>query len=337
MNRIVKVYLFYFMKNNGIISHFYEQNSCNEPGADPLAVLEMIHLEIIRAVHEKGSLTAAADSMFLTQSALSHSIKKLEEQLGVELWYRKGRKLIPTEAGSYLLGCAHRVLPQIEVVEQRLNQFGRGERGTFKIGIECHPCYKWLLMVIEPFLMSWPRVNLDVRQKFLFGGLGALFNHEIDLLVTPDPLFKSGICYEPVFDYEPVVAVGPDHPLRNHEYIEPTQLINETLYTYPVEPERLDIFTKFLIPAGIQPLRHITVETTEIMLQMVSCGRGVAALPRWIVETYSQEYQVLPLALGRAGVEKQIFLGFREEDRQVDYLQGFLNLALQIKTSDKHQ
>jgi len=292
-----------------------------------MKTLDRIHLEIVKAVHEQGSLTAAADELHLTQSALSHSIKKLEDQLAVQLWYREGRRLVLTEAGEYLLSSAQRIAPQFELLEERLTEYGKGERGTFKIGMECHPCYKWLLKVTGPFLKDWPYVNLDVRQKFQFGGLGALFNHEIDLLVTPDPLFKTGIHYEPVFDYEPVLVISKNHPLQKAQYIEPHQLIDETLYTYPVEPERLDIFTQFLIPAGILPKRHIPVETTEIMLTLVSCGRGVAALPRWIVEEYASEYQVRAVGLGAQGLEKKIFVGYRVSDGSIDFLKGFLQIA----------
>jgi len=292
-----------------------------------VAIVERIHLEIVRAVHEKGSMTAAADSLHLTQSALSHSMGKLEDQLGVAVWYREGRRLRPTEAGAFLLDSALRLVPQLELVEERLRQYGRGERGTFKIGMECNPCYNWLLKVAQPFLMAWPKVNLDVRQKFQFGGLGALFNREIDLLVTPDPLFKPGIHFEPVFDYEPALAVGFTHWLRNAESVEPHQLVGETLYTYPVEVERLDIFSRFLMPAGIQPRHHIPIETTEIMLELVACGRGVAALPRWIVEEYSDRYSVFPVRLGKEGIAKQIHIGFREEDGKIDYMRGFLEIT----------
>src|SRR5256885_16649917 len=74
--------------------------------------------------------------------------------------------------------------------EERLRQFAQGERGALRIGMECHPCYQWLLKIVAPYLASWPDVDVDVKQKFQFGGIGALFGYEIDLLVTPDPLFK---------------------------------------------------------------------------------------------------------------------------------------------------
>ena len=294
-------------------------------------VLERIHLEILSAVDQHGSLTAAADSLHLTQSALSHSISKLEESLGVAIWRREGRTLRPTQAGEYLLAVAHRLAPQFAHTEERLRLFAAGQRGTLRIGMECHPCYQWLLKIASPYLAAWPEVDMDVKQKFQFGGIGALFGYEIDLLVTPDPLRKPSLRFEPVLDYEQVLAVGPQHPLRLATHVRPEQLADETIITYPVPIDRLDIYSHFLTPAGISPKRHKPIETTDIMLQMVASGRGVAALPRWLVEEYAGKLNVTAVKLGRKGIAKQIFLGFREADADIDYLRAFIDMARAYK------
>ncbi len=292
-----------------------------------MAILERTHLDIIRAVDRHGSLTAAAEHLHLTQSALSHAVRKLEDQLGVPVWHREGRSLRPTQAGDYLLRLANRLLPQLEHAEEVLGQFARGERGTLRVGMECHPCYQWLLKIVAPYLAAWPTVDVDVKQKFQFGGIGALFGHEIDVLVTPDPLYKSGLKFEPVFDYEQVLVVGPEHPLRGAVYVTPQQLADETLITYPVAIDRLDVYTEFLMPEGISPRRQKPIETTDIMLQMVASGRGVAALPRWLVEENTTKFDVTAVTLGQGGVKKQIHLGIREADAGTDYLRAFLTLA----------
>lgn len=292
-----------------------------------MARLERAHLDLVRAVQQHGSLTAAADKLHLTQSALSHTARKLEDQLGLAIWRREGRRLRPTQAGEYLLTVANRLLPQLAHAEERLRQFALGERGILRIGMECHPCYQWLLKIVSPYLAAWPAVDVDVKQKFQFGGIGALFGYEIDTLVTPDPLYKAGLIFEPVLDYEQVLVVGPEHPLRNVAYVQPSQLSEETLITYPVAVDRLDIYTQFLTPAGISPKRHTAVESTDIMLLMVASGRGVAALPRWLVEEQSTRFDVFAVRLGQQGVAKQIFLGFREEDAGIDYVRAFVDLA----------
>ncbi len=290
-------------------------------------MLQRIHLEIVRAVDRYGSLTAAAEKLHLTQSALSHTVRKLEQQVTTQIWHREGRTLRLTQAGEYLLAVANRVLPQLDHAEERIRQFAKGDRGTLRIGMECHPCYQWLLKIVSPYLSRWPDVDVDVKQKFQFGGIGALFGHEIDVLVTPDPLHRRGLRFEPVFDYEQVLVVGPQHALKDASHVLPEQLADEVLITYPVETDRLDIYNQFLAPAGILPKRHKTIETTDIMLQMVASHRGVAALPRWLVEEYATKLPIVPLRLGRKGIAKQIHLGVREADGDIDYLRAFLELA----------
>src|ERR1700754_3936891 len=183
------------------------------------AMLERSHLMVVREVERQGSLTAAADMLNITQSALSHTVKKLEQQLGTPVWTREGRSMRLTQAGQYLLGLANRLLPQFEHAEARMKQYAQGERGTLRIGMECHPCYQWLLKVVAPYLARWPDVDVDVKQRFQFGGIGALFGYEIDLLVTPDPLYKPGLRFTPVFDYEQVLVVSRDHALAKAAYV----------------------------------------------------------------------------------------------------------------------
>jgi LysR family transcriptional regulator for metE and metH len=290
-------------------------------------MLERIHLAVIREVHRQGSLTAAADVLCLTQSALSHTIKKLEQQLGTPVWDREGRKLRFTQAGEYLLGLANRLLPQLEHAEQLMQQYAKGQRGTLRIGMECHPCYQWLLKVVAPYLGAWPDVDVDVKQKFQFGGIGALFGYEIDVLVTPDPLHRPGLRFEPVFDYEQVLVVGSAHPLAKLDFVTPQQLAEETLITYPVTIERLDIYNQFFLPAGCTPRKHKVIETTDIMLQMVAAGRGVAALPDWLVRETMPKLAIQPVRLGKHGIAKQLFLGGREADGDIDYLKAFVDMA----------
>src|SRR5690606_20249268 len=206
--------------------------------------------------------TAAGDTLCLTQSALSHAIRKLEQQIGTPLWIKEGRRLRFTQAGNYLLGLAQRLLPQFEHAEELMAEFAQGQRGTLRIGMECHPCYQWLLKVVEPYLARWPDVDVDVKQKFQFGGIGALGAHEIDLLVTPDPVNKPGLRFEPVFDYEQVLVVGEGHRWAKLDFVVPEQLSDEVLITYPVSLERLDVYSLFLLPAKVVPRQHKTIETT---------------------------------------------------------------------------
>ena len=288
-------------------------------------MLERQHLTILREVDRLGGVTAAAEKLNLTQSALSHSIRKLEARYGLKLWEKEGRGLRLTQAGAYLLALAQRVLPQIDHAERVLGEFAKGQRGALRLGVECHPCQQWLMRVVKPYLAAWPDVDLELRTAFRFGGIGALLGHEIDLLITPDPLDLPGILYRRAFDYELVLAVPEHHAIG--AVARPRDLASETLITYPVAPERLDVFTRFLVPGNVLPKRHRSVETTDMMLQLVAAERGVSAVPDWLLR---QEGAALPIRAARFGAEglaKSIHLGVRRGEETADYLAGFLDIA----------
>lgn len=293
-------------------------------------MLDRTHLAIIQQVDRLGTLTEAASSLHLTQSALSHAIKKLEQQLEVKIWVKEGRNLCLTPAGESILALANRLLPQFEHTEQVIKEYAAGEKGTLRIGIECHPCHQWLHRAVSPYLKQWPKIDIDVKQEFQFGGIGALFNHDIDALITPDPLFKPGLVFTPVFDYELMLVVPHDHPLANKEMVQPEDLIEETLFTYPVELERLDIFSQFLLPGNCRPRQHKTIETTDIMLQMVACGRGVTAIPNWRLAHITDNLSIRKLKLGNKGIHKKIYIGVREKDLNTQYIESFITMATKL-------
>jgi LysR family transcriptional regulator for metE and metH len=290
-------------------------------------MIERSHLSILREIERNGTLTAAADRLHLTQSALTHAIKKLEQRTTVKLWNKEGRTLRLTQAGSYLLSVANRLVPQLEYADQVIERFARGEKGVIRIGMECHPCYQWLLKVVTPYIERYPEVDIDVKQQFQFGGMEALINYDIDVLVTPDPIHQSGVTFKPVLDYQQVLVVSKQHALAKKTQVEPIDLIEEVLYSYPVDIDRLDIYSRFLNPANCRPKKHKSIEATDIMLQLVAAGRGVAALPHWLVNEYADKMAIQAVRLGKTGVSKSIYLGLRDDDQGIEYIKAFVNQA----------
>lgn len=290
-------------------------------------MIDRQHLRIVRAIDAEGTMTEAAKSLFLTQSALSHAMKKLEAHFDVPLWKKDGRRLTLTQAGQSVLGLAHRVLPQFEHTEAQLRRFADGKQGILRIGMECYPCFEWLLKVVAPFLKAFPDVDVDVRRAFSFGGLQALHGYDIDILLTPDPLSLDTITYTPVFEYEQVLVMDEHHPLAEKPYIAPQDLSNETLITYPVELSRLDVFTHFLTPANCTVRQHKTIETTEIILQMVAAGRGVTALPKWLIDESKESDLLTCRSLGEQGVSKTLYLGHRKAQDVLGFVDDFIALS----------
>jgi LysR family transcriptional regulator for metE and metH len=291
-------------------------------------MIERSHLRIIQALAEHGSLTAAANALFVTQPALSHQMRYLEQKLEVSLWERQGRKLRLTQAGELLLRVAGQVLPVLEQTENTLQAFADGKQGILRLGVECHPCYEWLKGVLADYLVMMPKMDVDIVHKFQFSGLQGLLNYHIDLLVTPDQVNQQGVVYAPLFDYELVLLVAKDHSLANNESVEAHDLSSELLLTFPVPHERLDVYTQFLMPAGISP-RHKAMASLDIMIQMAALNRGVTILPDWLAKHYLDSLSVTTLRLGKKGVMKTLFAAMREGEETVPHMQEFVALGQQ--------
>ncbi|MBP6677665.1 MAG: LysR family transcriptional regulator [Paracoccus sp.] len=289
--------------------------------------LELRHLRSLRAIHDQGGLARAAEVLNLTQSALSHQIKALEEQAGVELFLRKTKPLRLSAAGMRLLHTAAQVLPLIDAAEAEFRAVELGRAGRLHVALECHHCYDWLLPVLDQFRRAWPEVDLDIRSSLALKALPALQRGQVDMAISSDPEEISGVTFQPLFDYAPTMVVAANHPLAAKGYADPADLTGETLITYPMERARLDVFSQFLDPAGIEPAHVRQVEQTAIALMLIASGRGVAVMPDWVLraQAASSEFALLPL--GRNGVLRRLYAALRTEDLQQPYMAHVLRLA----------
>lgn len=292
--------------------------------------IEVKHLRTIQTLQQAGSLVAAAQRLYLTQSALSHQLKALEGMCGAPLFIRKSRPLTLTAAGKRLLELAEAVLPAIQAAERDLARLGGGVQGRLFIVIECHSCVEWLLPSMDAYREDWPDVEMDLTLGFSFEPLPALQRGDVDLVVSSDPKPLAGLVFEPLFAFQALLALAKDHPLLKKDWIAPEDLKDQTLITYPVERQRLDVFTKFLDPAGVSPAGHRTCELTAMMLQLVANRRGVCVLPNWaLAESLARGY-VAARPLGPEPMWGTLYAAVREEERHLPYLAGFFETAREI-------
>ncbi len=289
--------------------------------------LELRHLRTLAALRDTGSLVEAAERVALTQSALSHQFKDLEDRLGCPLFIRKTRPVRFTAAGARLVALADEVLPRMDEATAHLAQLAGGRAGRLRLAIECHSCFDWLLPAIEAYREDWPDVELDIAGGFNFDALPALARGDLDLVVTADPADHLPLSYLPLFSYEAQLALAPNHPLAERPWLAPEDLAGETLIAYPVERERLVVFTGFLDPAGVAPARMRTAELTPIMVQLVASGRGVSCLPNWALHEYVARGVVAARSLGEEGIWPNLYAAVRAEQREASYMAAFVALA----------
>jgi LysR family transcriptional regulator for metE and metH len=289
--------------------------------------LEFRHLRTIRAIHEAGGLARAADMLHITQSALSHQVKALEDQVGMELFQRRSKPMKLSPAGHKLLRLAEHILPEVAAVEEEFRAMQSGRSGRLHIAIECHACFEWLFPVLDGLRKVWPEVDVDIRMRLAFDAIEALRREEVDFVVSADPVALPGVVFKPLFDYEPMFVCDKGHRLADKPFIEADDFVDEILLHYPVERGKLDIFTQLLTPARVEPRGMRGVELTEVILMLVAAGRGVTVLPDWVLRDYRGRPDYVVKRITDKGLSKRMYAAIREEDEAKPYMAHMLRLA----------
>jgi len=289
--------------------------------------LEFRHLRTIRAIHQAGGLARAAETLNMTQSALSHQVKGLEDQAGIELFVRRSKPLKLSAAGIRMLRLAERILPEIDALAEEFRALRSGKTGRLHIAIECHACFEWLFPVLELFRRAWPDVDVDIRAGLAFDALPALLREEVDLVISSDPVKLDGLVFNPLFDYHPMFVAAASNPLSAKEVIVAGDFRDQVLITYPVARDKLDVFTELLTPAKVEPRSTRAVELTAVILMLVASNRGVAVLPDWVLRDLRTHSDYVTRPLGPQVIIKRLYAATRDEDATKPFMAHFLRLG----------
>ena len=269
-------------------------------------MLEIRHLRSLVAIADTGRLAHAAGQVHLTQSALSHQVRALEVHYGVALFQRTSAGLRYTPAGQRLLKLARETLAAVGDAERDLARLKGESRGELRIALECHTCFDWLMPVMDEFRGRWPEVEVDLVAGFHSEPVALLKAGKAELVVGSQRPRGRDYTALPLFRFEILVVLPIEHRLRARRRVEPADLKGETLITYPVPEERIDLMREVLRPAGIRLARR-TAELTVAILQLVASRRGIAALPNWGVKNYVDLDYVVAKRIGAKGLWSELY------------------------------
>lgn len=288
------------------------------------SILELRHLKTLHALREAGNLLRAAVLLNLTQSALSHQIKLLEEHHGVVLFERKTTPIRFSAAGERLLQLADSVLPLVANTERDLARLAQGVAGQLRIAVECHTCFDWLMPAMDVFRQRWPEVELDIVSGFQADPVGLLYEHKADIAIVSEIDEAEAVSYHPLFRFEIVALLAKDHALAQQAYLNAEDFASDTLITYPVPDEMLDVVRQVLKPAGITPAARRSTELTVAMLQLVASKRGIATLPLWAAQNYLNRDYVLAKRITKAGLTGRLYAACLPALADKAYLNDFV-------------
>lgn len=291
------------------------------------SLLELRQLKTLIALQEAGNLSRAAQLLNLTQSALSHQLKGLEEHYGAPLFERKSSPVVFTAPGQRLLKLAAAVLPLIADAERDVSRLVDGAAGSLRIAVECHTCFDWLMPAMDAFRVRWPEIELDIVSGFQADPVGLLHQDRAELAIVSEVPIEDAtqIAVSPLFSYEMVALLPNGHPLLANPWLNAADFAGQTLITYPVPDDMLDLVRVVLKPAGIDPPRR-TTELTVAMLQLVASGRGTAALPLWAVKGYLDRGYVASQRIGRDGLTGRLYAAMPRRLVDRPYMAEFVRI-----------
>ena len=265
--------------------------------------LEVRHLQLVQAITSEGRVTRAADRLNVTQSALSHQLRELEDRLGTPLFLRVNRRLALAPAGERLLQSAQRVLDELRLAEEDIDRLAAHQDGVIRVSTECYTCYQWLPPLLKPFHKRFPRVDVEIVPDVTRRTLEALHERKIDLALVYSTRRDPRLRIVPVFEDEMVVIVPREHRLARKDYAQPSDLEGEHLFMPSAREDSL--FARTLEREGVRPRKHTAVMLTEAIVELVRAGVGVSALPRWVVQRELRNGDIVALPFTKKGLVRK--------------------------------
>ncbi|MFP3495080.1 LysR family transcriptional regulator [Pseudomonas sp. SIMBA_059] len=253
-------------------------------------------------IADSGSFSAAAERLFVAQSALSRQIKELETQLQTPLFERTARQPRLTAAGEAFYPRARNLLNELLKASEMATQVGHGQLGTLRLSHSSTvPMSGPLLQGISTWLERCPGVSVDIAKLSSEAQLEEIANGRLDvgLLRLPVLRQREGVQVEPLYSEQLLLAVPPNHPLaRTDGPIEWAQLKDEAFISIP-HPQRGGLSylsAELCMRAGFFPRAARVMSRKTTQLQLIQAGFGIALLPKSMQDIAPSNLHFLPLA-----------------------------------------
>ena len=290
---------------------------------DTLPRLDMRDLRMVAAIATHGGLTRAAPHVNATQSGLSHQLKDLEARLGVALFDRVGRRMVPTAAGERLSASADAILRSLLDTEHEVLGVERSHDARIRIATECFTAYYWLPALIRRFADKFPRVEVQVIADATADPVHALLSGSLDVSVSFAAVRDSRLKVQRLFDDELAVCMAPDHPLASRDVVQPADLASQHVYVYwPLEVSK--VYQSILRPAGVPAAQISRVSLTEATVELVKAGLGIAFLARWAVEPHLRSRTLRAVSYGGHGARRTWSVVTRVQQPTPPHLRAFV-------------
>src|SRR5215831_13234827 len=273
--------------------------SLNDLNGAASAPLDSRQLRAFVSLARTGSFTKTARQLHLSQSAISHSIKALEDEVQCRLLDRVGKSVILTHAGEQLLGHAQRILTEMEIARERLKDLGKWGHGRLRIGASPTACQYLLPKVLREFKESFPRCLIQIEPGDTPMALELLHSHRIDLGLTLEPRHDAQLEFRPLFEDELKFVVSALHPWAKAGSVDRSEITRQRFILYTRSSYMADMIEDYFKHEGLVLPTSIELGNMEAIKELVKLGLGISILAPWIAQRELAEGSLKALALGK--------------------------------------
>lgn len=286
--------------------------------------MEIRHLRLIKTVAEENGITRSLDKLFLTQSAVSHQLRDIEERIGCKIFYRSKNHWLLTTEGKILYDMAAKVLAELDRAIEKVNGMREGHSGTIRISTGCYTSYHWLPSFLTRMKVMYPKLDVQIVVEATHKPLQNLLDNVLDLGITSDPADNKSLRYIELFRDEVMAVVSVNNKLSKKKFLQAHDFVDESLIIYSYPLETVTVYQHFLKPQKLMPKQIVAVPLTEVALEMVKAGMGIMTMPKWALKPFVSIPELRLVKIGSKGLMRTHYAAIRYEDAGKKYIVDFV-------------
>jgi len=286
--------------------------------------MELKYFRLIKTIVEEGNIANSSERLFLTQSALSHQLRELEERLGFKVFLRTRNKWQLTAEGQELYKLANELFQAIDTSFSTIQQIKAGSKGTIKLSTECQSFFHGLPAFVQKMAILYPEIEIDLIIGTNHQTISKILSGEIDIAIVTTKPASDALASIEIFEDEIFVLVHQENYLNSYPYLDASHFADVHLFINSFPLESVSVYEHFLRPNKITPIKISAIPFTEVSLEMVDANMGVMCLPRWGLDAFKVSEDIAFKRIGKHGLKRTHYLVMKEENRNKPYMNHFI-------------
>jgi len=287
--------------------------------------MELKYFRLIKTIVEEGNIANSSERLFLTQSALSHQLRELEERLGFKVFHRTRNKWQLTQEGTELYKLGNNLLNALEEGFSNIQQIKEGSKGKIRLNAECHSFFRGLPAFVQKMAVLYPEIEIDLSLGSTDQTISNILSDEIDIAIVSSKPIENVLSAIEIFEDEIFVVMHKENQFNNLDFIDASHFSDLHLIINSFPLEGVAVYEHFLRPHKVRPAKISAVPFTEISLEMVNANMGVMCSPKWALKSFKIPEDLVFKKIGKHGLKRTHYLVVKQENRNKKYICDFIS------------